>query len=305
MNFSYWITNSSPWQEALAAGKQAEALGYHGLWYADHFMPNAKGPVPGPAHEAFTVLAALAATVPRVRLGTLVAGNTYRNPAVLAKTCATIDQISEGRVVVGIGAGWQENEHRAYGIPFETFGWRFDRLEEACQVITSLFTEASVNFDGEHYTLVDAPLDPKPVQSPPPLLVGGGGERRTLRIVARYAQEWNVWGLPPLLAQKGAVLEQRCAEEGRDPATIRRSAQALLFLTDDQATLDRLRSRPIERPTVIGSPAEVQEVMAAYRDARVDEFIVPGFTFRTPAERAETLERFQAEVMAPLGWPES
>ena len=123
------------------AGPHAEALGYDGVWYADHFMPNAADPVEGPAQEMFAILAGLAAAVPRVRLGSLVAGNTYRHPAVLAKIAASIDQMSEGRLVLGLGAGWQENEHRAYGIEFNTFGWRFDRLEEACEILTSLFAE--------------------------------------------------------------------------------------------------------------------------------------------------------------------
>ncbi len=301
MHFSYWIQNSIPWDDALANGLLAERLGYHGLWYADHFMPNTPEPGPGPTQEAFPVLAALAASVPRVRLGLLVAGNTYRNPAVFAKMCATIDQISGGRFVAGLGAGWQENEHRAYGIDFNTFGWRFDRLEEACAIITSLFTQPATSFDGKHYTMVDAPLDPKPVQSPLPLLIGGGGEKRTLKIVATHAQEWNVWGLPDVLAQKGAVLDQHCADLGRDPATIRRSAQAMLFLTDDQERLDRLRSKPSERPTIIGNSAEVAEVMGAYRDAGVDEFIIPGFNMRGRSEVEEMIEKFAAEVVPALG----
>ena len=229
----------------------------------------------------FAILAGLAAAVPRVRLGSLVAGNTYRNPAVLAKIAASIDQMSEGRLVLGLGAGWQENEHRAYGIDFNSFGWRFDRLEEACEILTSLFANARTSFTGKHYTMVDAPLDPKPVQSPIPLLIGGGGEKRTLRIAARYAQEWNVWGEPDLLAQKGAVLDRHCESEGRDPATIRRSAQALLFLSEDPAVLTRIRAMRIERPKIVGNAAEVGEIVARYRDAGVDELIVPGHTFRS------------------------
>lgn len=300
MQFSFWLSNMAPWADTLSAAQRAEQLGYDGLWYADHFMPNAAEPAEGPTHEVFTVLGALAAAVPRVRLGPLVAGNTYRNPAVLAKTCATIDQISGGRMVVGLGAGWQENEHRAYGIDFETFGWRFDRLEEACQIITSLLREKRTSFAGKHYTLVDAPLDPKPVQDPMPLLIGGGGEQRTLRIVARYAQEWNVWGTPDVLAQKGDVLERRCEEEGRDPAGIRRSAQALVFLSDDQALLEKLRSRALGRPSLIGTAPELQELVAGYRDAKVDELIVPAFNFRSTAEQSETMERFITEVAAPF-----
>lgn len=300
MRFSFWIPNSLPWEETLAAGRFAESVGFDGLWYADHFMPNAVEPVDGPVHEAFPIMAALAASVPRVRIGPLVAGNTYRNPAVLAKMAASIDQVSGGRFVLGLGAGWQENEHRAYGLDFNTFRWRFDRLEEACQVIRSLLTETRTTFEGTHYRLEDAPLDPKPVQARLPLLIGGGGEKRTLRIVARYADEWNVWGTPEILAQKGAVLDEHCRTEGRDPASVQRSAVALLFLSTDAAVLDKVRSMTIERPTVIGTPAEVRDQMAAYAAAGVDEFIVPGFTFRSAADREATLQLFIDEVAPAL-----
>jgi F420-dependent oxidoreductase-like protein len=296
VQFSFWIPNSLSWADTLQAARHAEAAGYDGLWYADHFMPNQREPAEGPAHEAFPILAAIAAAVPRVRIGPLVAGNTYRNPAVLAKMAAAIDDISGGRFVLGLGAGWQENEHRAYGIQYETFGWRFDRLEEACQIIRSLLREARTTFEGKHYRMEDAPLDPKPVQSPLPLLIGGGGEKRTLRIVATYAEEWNVWGTPEVLAQKGAVLDEHCKAIGRDTTEIRRSAQALLFLNEDRATLDRLRGMGIERPSVIGNIEEVRETMGGYVAAGVDEFIVPGFNFRSQAEREDTLDRFITEV---------
>ncbi len=299
MRFSYWIPNSLSPADTIAQARFAEQLGFDGIWYADHFMPNAPEPADGPMHDAPTMLAALAASTEKVRLGPLVYGNTYRNPAVMLKSAVTIDHLSNGRFVLGLGAGWQENEHRAYGIDFNTFRWRFDRLEEACQIITSLLSEERSSFSGQHYSLVDAPLDPKPVQSPFPILIGGGGEKRTLPIVARYATEWNVWGTPELLAQKGAVLNACCEAEGRDPAAVAHTAVALLFMPDDAEQLAKVRATPIERPTVIGTPAEVADTMAAYRDAGVGEFILPGFTFRADSEREDVLGRFMAEV-APV-----
>jgi alkanesulfonate monooxygenase SsuD/methylene tetrahydromethanopterin reductase-like flavin-dependent oxidoreductase (luciferase family) len=218
----------------------------------------------------------------------------------MLKSAVTIDHLSNGRFVLGLGAGWQENEHRAYGVEFNSFRWRFDRLEEACQIITSLLADRRTSFDGKHYSLVEAPLDPKPVQSPLPLLIGGGGEKRTLPIVARYAQEWNVWGTPELLGQKGAVLDRCCEQAGRDPSSVAHSAVALLFMPDDAAALDKIRSTPIERPTVIGTTSEVADIMGAYRDAGVGEFIVPGFTFRADAEREDVLSRFMTEVAAAV-----
>src|ERR1044072_9397033 len=132
MRFSHWISTAHPWDEVLDRGRHAEATGWDGLYLADHFMTNKEGPSDAPMHECFSLLAALAAPVPRVRLGSLVAGNTYRHPAVLAKQAVTIDEISGGRLVLGIGAGWQENEHVAYGLEFSDVKGRLDRLQEAC-----------------------------------------------------------------------------------------------------------------------------------------------------------------------------
>ena len=296
MRFSFWLPNSLTWDETLAAGRSAAALGYETLWYADHFMPNASEPADGPIHEAFVVLGALAAAVPDVRLGTMVVGNTYRNPAVLAKMAATLDHVSGGRFTLGLGAGWQENEHAAYGIDFRTFGWRFDRLEETCRALASFWSERRTTLDGVHLQLKDAPLDPKPVQSPLPLLIGGGGEKRTLRIVADYAQQWNVWGTPEFLAAKIGVLTDHCRTISRDPSTIHKTAVALLFLCESAEQAAKLRATPMPRPAVIGTAPEVAAQMRAYAAAGVDEFIVPGFTFRSADERDDVLGRLMHDV---------
>src|SRR5688500_4097635 len=176
MRFSVWPNAAQPWDDILDVAQHAEATGWDGVWIADHFMPNEADPS-GPTNECWTLLAALGAAVPRVRLGALVTGNTYRHPAVLAKMAATVDQVSGGRIVLGLGAGWQENEHAAYGIPFFTTRERLERLEEACEIVKGLFSQPRTSFEGRHYTLRDAPLEPKPVQDPLPLLVGGGGEK--------------------------------------------------------------------------------------------------------------------------------
>ncbi len=296
-SLSFWIRNDLSWKSTLEAARVAQGLGYRGIWFADHFMPNAPEPVDGAMHEAFALLAAVAATVPDVRIGPMVAGNTYRHPAVLAKIAATIDEISEGRAVLGLGAGWQENEHKAYGMEFNNFGWRFDRLEESCQIIRSLFDNQRTTFAGKHFQIENAPLDPKPVQSRLPILLGGGGEKRTLSMVAKYADEWNVWGTPEVLAAKGAILDAHCASVGRDPSTVHRTAVALMFLIDDQATVEKMRSRDIGRPSIIGNPEQVAEILRAYKAAGVSELIIPDFTFADAEARETTLRRLMTEVM--------
>ena len=295
MKFAVWPSMNDPWAETLAIARHAEATGWDGVYYADHFMPN-DADVSAPVGECWTTLAALAAAVPRIRIGPLVTGNTYRHPAVLAKMAATVDIISGGRLVLGLGAGWQENEHRAYGIEFSTVGGRLSRLEEACHVITSLFANRRTTFAGRYYQLTDAPLEPKPVQSPVPLLIGGGGEQRTLRIAARYANEWNVWGTPEVLARKGQILDPYCEELGRDPRTIRRSAQALLVMTDDRSLIERVRASG--RPVLGGTGPELRALVEQYAEAGVNELIIPGFTIgRTLEEKLATLDRFNEEVI--------
>src|SRR5262249_47560274 len=170
------------WPAVLDLWRHIEETSWDIGCVADHFMPNTKDRE-GPVLESCSALCALAALIPRMRVGTIVLGNTYRHPAVVAKIAAQIDVISGGRLLLGLGACWQRNEHEAYGIPFYTTRERLERLDEACHVIRSLWTQHRSNFSGRYYQLSDAPLDPKPMQKPhPELMIGGGGERITLRI---------------------------------------------------------------------------------------------------------------------------
>ncbi len=299
MRFSVWPAPTQSFADVLEIARHAEAIGFDGLWYADHFMPDGEA-TRVPYTESWTTLAGIAAAVPRIRIGPLVTGNTYRHPAVLAKMAATVDHISGGRLVLGLGAGWQENEHRQYGIPFYTVKERLERLAEAAELIKALFANETTTWKGKHYALENAVLEPKPVQKPLPLLIGGGGEKVTLRIAARFANEWNVWGDVATLRRKMAILDGYCAELGRDPRAIQRSAVALLFLTDDRAQAEKLRSRPLARPAIIGNPDEVREIVRAYREAGVDELVVPDFTLGPRDPKLVTLERFIREVGSPL-----
>jgi len=295
MRFSFWPTPSQSFEDVLSLARHVERTGWDGIWYADHFMPNAAD-TSAPWPEAWVTLSALGALVPRLRIGTLVAGNTYRHPAVLAKMAATLDHITGGRVVLGLGSGWQENEHRQYGIPFYTVAERLARLDEACTVIRALFREPKSSFAGRFYQLEDASLEPKPVQTPLPLLIGGGGEQVTLRITAQHADEWNVWGTPTILEHKMRILDQHCRNIGRDPKSIRRTAVALLFMSDDSTYLERMRAAKIQQPHLIGTVEEIRALVAEYERIGVDELIVPDFTLGAMAQKTATLDRFITEV---------
>lgn len=197
-----------------------------GAWLFDHFYPIFTD-AEGPCLEGWTTLAALATMTRRLRIGVMVSGNTYRHPAVLANMAATVDVVSRGRLEIGIGAGWNEEEHRAYGIELPPLGVRFDRLEEACAVLDGLLRRSQTDFRGAHYQLTKARCEPKPVQQPrPPLVIGGRGEKRTLRIAAQYADQWNYPSGPTAdFRRKIEVLHNHCGAVGRDPDEIEISVQ--------------------------------------------------------------------------------
>ncbi|HEX4246796.1 MAG TPA: TIGR03560 family F420-dependent LLM class oxidoreductase [Pseudonocardia sp.] len=301
MDFSLWPSPARPWQDVLASAEYAEETGWHGLWMADHFMGSDSGSADAPLNECLAVLSALASRTERVRLGSLVLGNTYRHPAVVANQAATLDQISGGRFVLGVGAGWQRNEHEAYGIELPPPGPLLARFEEACQVFKGLLTQRRTNFDGTYYRLTDAPLEPKPAALP--LLIGAAGEKVALRIVARYADEWNHWGLPETAVLKGGVFRSHCEQIGRDPATVRRSTQALFEViapgdTEAQERRQRLSAGPL--PVVMGSADEVADTVGRYAEAGIDELIVPDFMLGDGQQRLDALTRLREEVLAKI-----
>ena len=246
-------------------------------------------------------MAGLAATTSRLRLGTLVSPTTMHHPALMAKRAATVDQMSDGRLILGMGAGWQVNEHTAYGVELFDAKDRVDRFEEALLIVSSMLREPRTTFAGKHFQITDAPCEPKPVQSPLPILVGTSGKRMS-RIVARTAQEWNVWGTPEQVANATTVIDAACEHEGRDPATLRRSTQALVFITDDPDVAAKIRSKAPDDRSLIGSTSEIADRISQYLASGIDEFILPDFTLgATPEERREGFDRFWREVVPNVG----
>src|SRR5437773_3427454 len=296
---------SQTWPAVSGLWRHIEATGWDTACVSDHFMPNTRDRE-GPVLESWSTLAALSTLVHRMRVGTIVLGNTYRHPAVLAKMAAQVDIISNGRLILGMGSGWQHNEHEAYGIPYYTMRERLERLDEACQVIRSLWTEHRANFNGKFYQLSDAPLEPKPIQKPhPELMIGGGGERITLRIVAKHADHWNVWGGPKVLARKTKVLEDHCAKAGRDPGTIARSVNMPLLITNDKNEIDHLAETVIARlgahaadardTCLAGTPDEIREQLRQLKAAGATTLFIPTF-LRPLAELGRDMDTFIKEI---------
>jgi F420-dependent oxidoreductase-like protein len=287
----YTFPDASPAQlfdSVVEQVQAAEGAGFSTVTVMDHlYQIPGVGPITDPMLEGWSVLAALARETSRVRLGTLVTGVTYRNPALLAKTATTLDVISGGRALFGLGAAWNDVEHDGYGFEFPPVRERMDRLDEALTIVRAMFTEERPSFEGRFYRIREALNEPRPIQpGGPPILVGGGGEQRTLRIAARHADltHWFAIGIEPL-RRKTEILERYCAEIGRDPASIERTMGAPVIVAandaEAQAFLERMPEdrRPFAQ---VGTVQQVAGAMRPYLDAGFTGFTFNNSLYRTP-----------------------
>jgi F420-dependent oxidoreductase-like protein len=296
---SYTHPDTSPetlFDRVVEQARAAEAAGFGLVTVMDHlYQIGGVGQVDEPMLEGWLTLAALARETERVRLGTLVTGVTYRNPALLAKQVTTLDTISGGRAVLGLGAAWNDVEHEGYGFDFPPVRERMDRLDEALAIIKAMFTEDRPSFHGEHYQIERALNVPRPVQQGgPPILVGGGGEQRTLRIAAKYADmtHWFALGLDAL-KHKTEVLERYCEEIGRDPGTIERTMGAPVIVTasDGEAKQALEMMPPERRPHVrAGTPEQLADALRPYIEAGFTGFTFNNAIYRTPEQIARVGE---------------
>lgn len=301
MKFSAWPAADRNWNDVLELAQWAEQHGWYGVWVADHYMPNTgtEEVGDGPTNECWAYLAALAATTSTVRIGPLVSPTTVHHPALLANRAATTDIISNGRFVLGLGAGWQINEHRAYGIDLLDAGARVTRFAEAIEIVHSMLRQPRTTFAGEHFQITDAPCDPKPIGDVP-IVVGSKGPRM-LGIIARFAQEWNCWGNPQATATSVRLLDTACEKAGRDPSTMHRSAQAMIVFADtpdDHSGVDPV----FADRTIAGTPEQIAEQIVAYEPQGFGEFILPDFwQINDLGHKRELYERFVTEVVPLVG----
>jgi F420-dependent oxidoreductase-like protein len=306
---AFWIQRTD-WPDLRDACLAAEHAGWDSIWLDDHLLSD-EAAWTDPKLEGWTALAAVASLTTRARLGLLVSSTTFRTPGLIAKLATTLDHVSAGRFVLGLGGGWFEREHDAFGIDFgEGFGERLDRLDEATMLIRRLVDGERVTHRGRFYEMNDALCEPRPVQPRLPILIGGSGRSKTLRTTARYADVWNAYGSPDRFIELGAVLDERCAEVGRDPheiertvtthSVIRDSADVAMEVWREAARVHdlegKLGSDGSDRGLSFGGPPdEFADLVARYGAAGIDEVIV---VFRHPFDM-ETMERV-GEVRAAL-----
>jgi alkanesulfonate monooxygenase SsuD/methylene tetrahydromethanopterin reductase-like flavin-dependent oxidoreductase (luciferase family) len=304
LGINLW-SQASDWPAFLAAAERADALGYDHIWTWDHVWA-----IFGDPHQAifegYTALAAIAASTKRARLGLFVGANPFRNPALATKALVTIDHISGGRAILGIGGAWFEAEHKAFGMDFGTgFGQRLDWLAEAVPAIRTLLDGGEVTSEpGGRYAFDQLTIHPLPIQKHLPIMIGGAGEKKTLRIVAQYADIWNVFGTPETVARKDEILRAHCAEVGRDESTIERTLGCKVTIRDTEAEAERVRIAHLEHNKTpmsrvegdvsfwTGTPEQIAETMLSYRKVGFHTFMAE---LAAPYDD-ETMDRLINEV---------
>ena len=311
MKFGASISSyTTTWDSIESAIHTMEAGGWDSIWFPDHFIPPAawKGGEDQPIFESWSLLAAVAGMTEKLRMGHMVNGNTYRNPALVAKMATTIDQISRGRFILSHGAAWFQREHDAYGWEFPSLKERSDRFEESCQLIRLLLnSEEPVNFKGEYYNLENAPLSPKSFQSPHiPIMIGGLGEKRTLRTLARYGDMWNLDGFAvgkeenvryggmslELFNRKVEILHRHCEKAGRDPSEISLTISMPTKLSKDKSETDAF-IKQVGPGTVAGTADYIVSRVGEFMEAGVDEIM-----FSPRPSDSESLQALDEEVLS-------
>ena len=307
-NFDYDGRDASQIIDSLKnLATKAENLGFDSLWVMDHFHQiSTVGKPDDPMLEGWTTISVLAGTTSRIKLGTLVTGITYRHPSVLAKMGATLDVLSKGRLFMGIGAAWNQEESSAYGIPFFPNKERLLRLEEAIQIIRKMWTEdPTATFNGKYYQINHAYCNPKPIQKPsPPIMVGGSGERYTLKIVAKYADACNLFGSPETVKRKLGVLKEHCKSVGRDYDSILKTKLGLIVVDNDKEMAEK-RVQQISRVMpkeqlgeflIYGAPEDVLKHIELLEEVGIQHLIVD----LEPYRELEALELFGSSVVRKM-----
>lgn len=303
MNFGVQVNCYLTEWEALKTSINAMEEGdWDSIWFADHFLPpNRPGLEHGTAFEGYTLIAVAAGMTKKLRMGHLVLGNPYRSPGLLAKMATTLDQASEGRFTLALGAGWFKREHEAYGWEFKSMKERQDRFQEACELIRLLFTsDEPVNYSGKYYQLDNAPMAPGCYQQPhTPIMVGGTGEKRTLRTLAMYGDIMNMDGWAgqgmsmEIYQHKVSVLEKHCADVGRDPAEIHKTLLMPLRITDDKEQIEQFQ-KALGRGSMAGPKNEIIDRIGAFEQAGVSEIMFGGVT----TGNVEAYEQIEKEIVS-------
>ena len=282
---------------------RAEMLGFDSFWVMDHFhqIPFV-GKQDEPMLESWTTISVLAGVTSKIKLGTMMTGIIYRHPSILAKIGATLDVLSKGRLFMGIGAAWNEEESLAYGIPFPSIKERFVRLEEAIQIIRKMWTEeSSASFNGRYYQIKNAYCNPQPIQKPsPPIMIGGGGERHTLRIVAKYADACNLFGSVETVKRKLSILKEHCRSVGRDYESILKTKLGVVVIDDDKETARKRLQQIIKVPeeqvdefAIYGSPEDVLRQKETLEEEGIQYLIVD----LDPSRELEALDLFANQII--------